>query len=228
MTIASRSSGCAYRQLAVHQRGALHPLWPLWNVMPPSGEMHFECACAKPKRSTIVRTPASAYKPCQKSMLIDRKSILQATNCAFNIDKACLCGALSWLLGITAAMLCRFWSDPQTWADLPPELAHSARISNVTGLPDNGANLTIPATWTLEIDTDTAVLDHLELQGALMFSKVNATSLNIHSLAIPLGSITAGNSTHPHPAPVCTPLPVHAMGTALFGCSCPAARYHSV
>lgn len=89
------------------------------------------------------------------------------------------------------------------WQDLSPELLVRARLDNSTGLPGYGANLTIPSSWTVQLDTDTADLWHLELQGALTFSEENATSLTTHSLAMPLGSITAGNSTHPHPSPVC-------------------------
>jgi hypothetical protein len=77
-----------------------------------------------------------------------------------------------------------------------------ARLDKNTGLPGKGANLTIPSSWTLQLDTDTAELWHLELQGALTFSEEQATSLTTHSLAMPLGSMSAGSSTSPHPAPV--------------------------
>lgn len=88
------------------------------------------------------------------------------------------------------------------WQDLPPEWLVQASLDNSTGLPGMGSNLTIPSSWTVQLDTDTAELWHLELQGALVFSEEQATSLTTHSLAMPLGTMTAGNSTHPHPAPV--------------------------
>lgn len=88
------------------------------------------------------------------------------------------------------------------WQDLPPDLQEFAKLDNSTGLPGYGSNLTIPSSWSVVLDTDTAELWHLELQGALTFSEDEATSLTTHSLAMPLGSMTAGNSTHPHPAPV--------------------------
>jgi hypothetical protein len=88
------------------------------------------------------------------------------------------------------------------WQDLPPELLDLARLDNSTGLPGIGANLTIPSSWTVQLDTDTEALWHLELQGALTFSEEKATTLTTHTLAMPLGSMTAGNASHPHPAKV--------------------------
>ncbi|NJP12266.1 MAG: hypothetical protein HC866_24675 [Leptolyngbyaceae cyanobacterium RU_5_1] len=88
------------------------------------------------------------------------------------------------------------------WQDLPPELLLLAKLDNQTGLPGTGANLTIPSSWSVQLDMDTAELWHLELQGALTFSEEQATSLTTHTLAMPVGSMTAGNATHPHPAPV--------------------------
>jgi hypothetical protein len=89
------------------------------------------------------------------------------------------------------------------WQDLPDDLRKLAQLDKVTGLPGKGAHLTIPSSWSVQLDTDTPELWHLELWGSLTFSEEKATSLTTHSLAMPQGSITAGNSTHPHPAPVC-------------------------
>ena len=107
------------------------------------------------------------------------------------------------MLSLLYTMLeCRLWSNATMWQELPPDLLRLAQLDNSTGLPGPGSNLTIPSSWSVQLDTDTAELWHLELQGALTFSEENATSLTTHSIAMPLGSMTAGNSTHPHPAPV--------------------------
>ena len=100
------------------------------------------------------------------------------------------------------------------WQELPPPLLARANISTASGLPGTGANLTIPAAWNVQLDTETAVLWHLELQGALTFSEAQATTLNVHSLAMPLGSLSAGNASHPHPTPVrpCQHVAVHNGG----------------
>lgn len=113
------------------------------------------------------------------------------------------CAESSVIVVLTHANLkCRYWSDAKIWQELPPRLLEAARLDKVTGLPGYGSNLTIPSSWALQLDTDTAELWHLELQGALTFSEESATSLTTHTLAMPLGSMSAGNATHPHPAPV--------------------------
>lgn len=88
------------------------------------------------------------------------------------------------------------------WQELPPDLLEQARLDKVTGVPGYASNLTIPSSWTVQLDTDTAELWHLELQGALTFSEEQATSLTTHTLAMPLGSMSAGSPTNPHPVPV--------------------------
>lgn len=91
---------------------------------------------------------------------------------------------------------CRSWSDPAIWQSLPE--ATRPALDPTTGQPAAGASVSIPPEWVVELDMDTAPLRHLKLDGLLTFAKSMNVSLTVETIQMTVGSLVAGNATHPH------------------------------
>ena len=67
-------------------------------------------------------------------------------------------------------------------------------------LPIDGSSIIIPSNWVISIDTDTAVLQYLEVNGVLKFLPGTSASIRSHWIFVRAGSIVSGSSSQPTPS----------------------------
>ena len=78
----------------------------------------------------------------------------------------------------------RWWSNATQWP-------------NQT-VPRDGDDAVVEATWNLNLDIDTAVLNQLTILGNLIFNDTRGTNkLTANNIWINGGNLTAGNATNP-------------------------------
>lgn len=77
-------------------------------------------------------------------------------------------------------------------------------LDPATGQPAAGASVSIPPEWVVELDTDSAALEHLELDGLLTFAEGADITLTTETIKMSTGAMVAGNETHPHDGKVCS------------------------
>eukprot|EP00892_Ulva_mutabilis_P008257 jgi/Ulvmu1/5803/UM025_0058.1 len=90
----------------------------------------------------------------------------------------------------------RKWSNRTIWETLPED--ERPRLDPSTGMPAAGADVSVPATWRLELDTNTPSLGHLDLDGLLLFSRGSDVELSVESLKMTVGAMQAGTESRPH------------------------------
>jgi hypothetical protein len=89
----------------------------------------------------------------------------------------------------------RKWSDPLSWD---------------TGIvPVDGERVTILPEWDMLLDTNTAVLSHLEVNGKLTFDTTQSVTLNSYIIHIRRGSVVSGSLETPVPAQISHQIVLH-------------------
>mmetsp|Transcript_8382 Transcript_8382/g.16636 ORF Transcript_8382/g.16636 Transcript_8382/m.16636 type:complete len:1637 (+) Transcript_8382:5150-10060(+) len=89
----------------------------------------------------------------------------------------------------------RKWSDPGSWS--------SGKV------PVDGETVTIPPEWDMLLDTNTAILGHLEVNGKITFSSTQSVTLNSNTIFIRRGVISSGTAEVPTPASISHQIILH-------------------
>lgn len=98
----------------------------------------------------------------------------------------CIGPCIADVEGVEPEATVRYWSDPKSWEP--------------RGIPKAGEDVMIDPKWNMELDIEgeTPIFKHVEIQGILRFRNAKSITLNAHRIFINGGKFGIGTALRPY------------------------------